>query len=257
MKLLTRMAICILALCGQLANAQEAKHTKDYPGELKTLTAEYQKAEEAFYAPYRTAKTEAEREAVKLDYDKNPAKQYVSKFQALAKRAQGTETGCRALLWIARFGQDQTTRANVLALEELVKSYVSSPQMEEAVQDIRFASWQLGNDKTLAMLRHVNEASANKNVKAAALFSLGTVILEGRTFSSDKKSEAKKLFAQLKSNYPASRYAKMADSSIFELEHLQIGMKAPDFEATDQDGKAFKLSDYRGKVVVLDFWGFW
>jgi hypothetical protein len=25
----------------------------------------------------------------------------------------------------------------------------------------------------------------------------------------------------------------------------------------DIDGNRFKLSDYRGKVVVLDFWGHW
>jgi peroxiredoxin len=34
-------------------------------------------------------------------------------------------------------------------------------------------------------------------------------------------------------------------------------MQAPDFESVDQDGVAFKLSDYRGKVIVVDFWGFW
>ncbi len=33
--------------------------------------------------------------------------------------------------------------------------------------------------------------------------------------------------------------------------------EAPDFQATDADGKGFKLSDYRGKVVALVFWGFW
>ena len=38
---------------------------------------------------------------------------------------------------------------------------------------------------------------------------------------------------------------------------IQIGKPAPDFSARDVDGVAFKLSDYRGKVVVLDFWGFW
>jgi hypothetical protein len=38
---------------------------------------------------------------------------------------------------------------------------------------------------------------------------------------------------------------------------LIVGCRAPDFEATDVDGVRFKLSDYRGKVVVLDFWGFW
>ena len=36
-----------------------------------------------------------------------------------------------------------------------------------------------------------------------------------------------------------------------------VGSKAPNFKAVDQDGVSFKLSDYRGKVVVLDFWGYW
>jgi len=38
---------------------------------------------------------------------------------------------------------------------------------------------------------------------------------------------------------------------------LEIGSVAPDIEGNDLDGVAFKLSDYRGKVVVLDFWGDW
>jgi hypothetical protein len=37
----------------------------------------------------------------------------------------------------------------------------------------------------------------------------------------------------------------------------QIGTVAPDIEGEDLDGNRFKLSDYRGKVVVLDFWGHW
>lgn len=36
-----------------------------------------------------------------------------------------------------------------------------------------------------------------------------------------------------------------------------VGDTAPDIEGTDGDGKAFKLSEYRGKVVMLDFWGDW
>jgi hypothetical protein len=35
------------------------------------------------------------------------------------------------------------------------------------------------------------------------------------------------------------------------------GTVAPDIEGVDLDGVAFKLSDYRGKVVFLDFWGDW
>ena len=44
---------------------------------------------------------------------------------------------------------------------------------------------------------------------------------------------------------------------VFQLERLNIGMQAPEIEGEDLDGVTFKLSDYRGKVVVLDFWGDW
>jgi thiol-disulfide isomerase/thioredoxin len=36
-----------------------------------------------------------------------------------------------------------------------------------------------------------------------------------------------------------------------------IGNPAPQIDDEDIDGKQFKLSDYRGKVVLLDFWGHW
>jgi hypothetical protein len=37
----------------------------------------------------------------------------------------------------------------------------------------------------------------------------------------------------------------------------QVGQPAPEIAAEDVDGVQFKLSDYRGKVVMLDFWGNW
>jgi hypothetical protein len=38
---------------------------------------------------------------------------------------------------------------------------------------------------------------------------------------------------------------------------LAIGSVAPEIAGFDLDGAPFRLSDYRGKVVVLDFWGDW
>ena len=45
-----------------------------------------------------------------------------------------------------------------------------------------------------------------------------------------------------------------ADSELHEIRHLSIGKQALELEGQDQDGEAVKLSDYRGKVVLLYFW---
>ncbi len=37
----------------------------------------------------------------------------------------------------------------------------------------------------------------------------------------------------------------------------RIGRPAPEFQTTDLDGRPVHLADYRGKVIVLDFWGYW
>src|SRR4051794_25948885 len=38
---------------------------------------------------------------------------------------------------------------------------------------------------------------------------------------------------------------------------LPVGPLAQEIEGEDLDGKFFKLSEYKGKVVLLDFWGMW
>ncbi len=45
-----------------------------------------------------------------------------------------------------------------------------------------------------------------------------------------------------------------ANAELFQIRHLAVGKFAPEIEGEDQDGKRFKLSDYRGKVVLLDIW---
>jgi cytochrome oxidase Cu insertion factor (SCO1/SenC/PrrC family) len=40
-------------------------------------------------------------------------------------------------------------------------------------------------------------------------------------------------------------------------EGIHVGDRAPDIRGEDADHNPFKLSDYRGKVVLLDFWAGW
>ena len=49
----------------------------------------------------------------------------------------------------------------------------------------------------------------------------------------------------------------LAPSCSRHLESTSTGALAPEIAGRDLDGAAFRLSDYRGKVVLLDFWGDW
>jgi thiol-disulfide isomerase/thioredoxin len=48
-----------------------------------------------------------------------------------------------------------------------------------------------------------------------------------------------------------------AEDRLEAMLNLAVGKPAPEINGVDFDGKPLKLSDYRGKVVVLVFWGSW
>jgi thiol-disulfide isomerase/thioredoxin len=50
---------------------------------------------------------------------------------------------------------------------------------------------------------------------------------------------------------------KEAEDRLDALLNLAVGKPAPEIEGVDIDGKPLKLTDYRGKVVMLVFWGSW
>jgi len=53
-------------------------------------------------------------------------------------------------------------------------------------------------------------------------------------------------------------YTPPATASLPTAPNLLVdGAQAPDFTVSDKDGHPVKLSDYKGKVVVLDFWATW
>lgn len=45
-----------------------------------------------------------------------------------------------------------------------------------------------------------------------------------------------------------------ARAELHEIRHLSVGKLTQEIEGEDQDGRRFKLSDYRGKAVLLYFW---
>jgi len=117
---------------------------------------------------------------------------------------------------------------------------------------------ELDRERSMAALRAIHVGADLPEVVATAQYVLATLLLQRP--SDEERSEARALLVELAEgagDVGEVRWAERAAAFLFELDRLQIGMVAPDFEAVDQDGVAWRLSDYRGKVVVLDFWGFW
>jgi hypothetical protein len=127
---------------------------------------------------------------------------------------------------------------------------------------------QQESPETVAFIRSVREKSKNEKVKGNATLALA-MALKNQAGNAEEDSkiaalnaEAEKIFEDIEKNHgklqtpfgPAGEYAK---KSLFELRHLAVGKPAPEIEGKDIDDKPIKLSDYRGKVILLDFWAHW
>ncbi len=53
------------------------------------------------------------------------------------------------------------------------------------------------------------------------------------------------------------RIGNIAKNALVAIRLLSVGKIAPEIEGVDITGDVFKLSDYRGKVIMLSFWGHW
>jgi hypothetical protein len=76
----------------------------------------------------------------------------------------------------------------------------------------------------------------------------------------EAEKEIEALFEQAAEKYGDVKAAfggtigQRAKSELHELRHLSVGRPAQEIEGQDQHGQRFKLSDYRGRVVLLYFW---
>jgi len=70
-------------------------------------------------------------------------------------------------------------------------------------------------------------------------------------------TELQRLFGSLDASVKDTEAAKMLKQSLGELTITAIGSIAPDFTQADVNGTQVKLSSFRGKYVLLDFWASW
>ena len=129
------------------------------------------------------------------------------------------------------------------ALGYLLKSHAALARKVQKADAKELAEWEKNRGKA--------ETAYLKNANADALQKRAEELLERVT--------KEKAYSEVKVEKPDGwvKLGDMAAQELFEMRHLQPGQAAPEIIGEDIDGKPMKLSDFRGKVILLDFWGFW
>ena len=249
-------AIAAVLLLALLPALLLASMMQDHAAELKTLQQDYDKDWKTFFDPYTKMKTDEER--MKFDWSGNPSKTYVPKAKDLAVKARGTDAGAATAAWIWRIALNGPADAEgaKFAASELIEHYPKSKELGAIVGQLAWG-FPFEPAEARGMLKKIIDNGPHPDVLPNAYMALAQGYMGDGNASKEDAAEAKRLYTKLMKEFPSSAAAKRAEGSIFEIENLQVGMKAPDFDAVDENGKQWKLSDYKGKVVVVDFWGFW
>jgi len=275
-----------------LAQEPPAKTDESTPqtasARFEALQKEFEEAMQRFVEVYQKAEgEEAQRKAFEECYPKPD--EFAPRFLAIAREFPKDPVAVEALTWVV--SNSQASPAADEALEILARDHVTSDQVEDVCATLAF-SRSPGAEK---FLRAVLEKNPKHEVQGKACFSLAEnlkgiaeIIQQYRSISDKAELEGPReyyggeRFDALLAQDPAEftrkaeglfeRAAKefadvsvwgdrtigsMAESALFEMRNLAIGKVAPEIEGEGVDGVPMKLSDFRGKVVVLDFWGDW
>jgi hypothetical protein len=151
--------------------------------------------------------------------------------------------------------------------KQFAANYLARVKPERIAQLCQVLSYST-DEVSETLLRALLEKDPRREVQGLASLTLAQELkrrLEmtpagGEATASQVRSESEKLLRRAFDEFGDVKLAvggTVGDKAKLELDdilHLAVGKVAPEIEGKDQDGNQFKLSDYRGKVVLLDFW---
>ncbi len=216
---------------------------------FKELAAEYDAAVTQWRASIEATEDKNARAELRRNH---PAKAFWPRFEALSTGGDG-----QATLWLAQNLKDKGLKASERGpiatgyFETLFATHVEADWFGDAVAALMQESKVEGPTK-VAMLRKAVAANA-ATTKAPAMFGLGQTLFADEA----TKAEGQGLLEALGKDFPKTPWATLAKAMFVTEADLEVGKPAPDFFGESIDGFGFNLSDYRGKVVLIDFYGFW
>jgi thiol-disulfide isomerase/thioredoxin len=258
------VAALALAVVVSVNRADDKAKTDAPPGAAKTPAQQFADLEKQFNTDFRKILTEF-RDAKDDDRAKvqerafKLAPDYAKKFMELVEANPKDPIAAKSLMWIATVsgsrGVPPPPQAKD-AFDRLIRDYLDSPAMADLCPLLE------GHPEGEKALRKIREQNPSKLVKALAALSLASILGENPKPTPSQMAEAESLFAKAIEEakgikgFPEERLRE-AEGSLFEIRHLSVGKSAPELESADLDGKKVKLSDLKGKVVVLDIWTTW
>lgn len=151
--------------------------------------------------------------------------------------------------------------ADAEALRKTIKPFFAS---QSASFDSSFAAFNRGDSATGLKYEEMNVAITNRMNDSIAHFivkhpnSYVSLAKLNELWKSYGSKRAKKLFSALSPTLQNHNIGKQLKYEIFESEQLTaLNNKAITFEQKDSSNRLVRLSDYKGKYVLVDFWASW
>jgi hypothetical protein len=251
-------------------NDKSKKPGKQTPAQqYQALVEEFDDAQQAFLKYYEEAKTQEEKLKVQKEKRPQPDK-FAPKFIELAEKNAKDPAALDALVWVltntAASGPANKGSPRAKAIALVSRNHVKSDKLGPACQ----ALGSHGDEKEAeTLLRTIVQKNPHREVQGMAWLGLAQMLKRRAESMPDAKvrekvqRESAQLFGRIIKQYAdvkgssGGTIADQANNELFAFEVPSIGMTASDIKGEDLDGKRFKLGDYRGKVVLLDFWGNW